>query len=295
MSVQRPVFTIRFTHGLATRHRLPLEHVIRVLHEIKGMIEEVGKRVQREHGIQEPTGDFGLELVAGFKRGSVQANVVMTRNTDIGAIVAGQILDTVNRLASKPMAKRKPEPPDMPPNVLLASDYDPRIVSRLNNIGKVQEIDKTVTELSWRTNGKRATKAVLNARAVKNVTELREPNFAIEGVTVYGKLRELRDKYDDDDESAKAFYGELRADDGEVWRIEFKPQDLDRASALFRRQVYVTGHATYYRALNPKLTATDFGLDEERDYEAAFDELYGSSPELAGTDLNVLLDELRDR
>ena len=57
-----PIFHIRFTEGLATRNRLPLDHVIRVLTEIKGMLESVGKQIQRQRGVENPSGDFGLEL-----------------------------------------------------------------------------------------------------------------------------------------------------------------------------------------------------------------------------------------
>ncbi|MQA29226.1 MAG: hypothetical protein GEU82_05210 [Luteitalea sp.] len=275
----RPIFSVCFKEGLATRNRLPLDHVIRVLNEIKGMMQELGRRVQREQGAADPTGDFGLELIAGFQRGSVQANIVMTRDVEIGVIVAAQILDTVSRLGATPRLKRARRSTMIP--VAPMADFDPRIVNRLNNIGKVQEIDKTKMELTLRTNGMRPTKAVLDTAAVKAVSALREPNLTIEGVTVYGKLRELHDKYDDDDDGTKAFFGELLSDDGEVWRIEFKPRDVSSAALLFRRQVFVTGTATYYQAVNPKLHAIDFGADDERDYEAAFDELYGSVPELA--------------
>ena len=91
----------------------------------------------------------------------------------------------------------------------------------------------------------------------------------------------------------KAFYGELVADDGNLWRIEFKAADVERAASLFRRQVFVTGDATYFRALHPKIVAREFGPEQERDYEAAFDELFGSSPELKGIALADLVAELR--
>jgi hypothetical protein len=264
-----------------------LDHVTRVLNEIKGLMEEVGRRVQRERGVEDPTGDFGLELVAGFKRGSVEANLEITRNEAIGAIVAQQIMQTVTRLGQPRKART---------GKLAAGDgdFDPRMVTRLGNIAKVQEIDKTKIVLSLRTGRAKAKTAVLDTRAVKAVTALREPNFSVEGLTVYGKLRELRDKYDDDEESKRAFFGELLADDGTVWRVEFKAREVDRAASLFRKQVYVTGQAVYYKAMSPKLIAAEFGADEERDYEAMFDELFGSNPELAGADLSVLLKELRN-
>jgi hypothetical protein len=174
----------------------------------------------------------------------------------------------------------------LPPG--LVPEFDPRLVTRLGNIGKVQEIDKTRVEFALRTNGGRPKRAVFDRRTTQVINTLRQPNFAIEDLTVYGKLRELHDRYDDEH---KDFFGELVGDDGNVWRIQFKPKDVDRASALFRKQVFVTGNVTYFKALNPRILAIDFGLDEERDYEAAFDELYGSEPALAGVDLATLVRE----
>src|SRR5688572_28978798 len=100
-----PVFTIRFTDGLATRNRLPLDHVIRVLTEIKGMIESVGKQIQRERGVESPSGDFGLELIGGFQKGSVKAALAITRDVEAGSLAAGQVLDTVTRLSATPRAR----------------------------------------------------------------------------------------------------------------------------------------------------------------------------------------------
>jgi hypothetical protein len=283
-----PVFTIRFTEGLADRHRLPLDHVIRVLNEVQGLIKDVGRRVQRERGDANPDGDFGLELLAGFRRGSVQADLVFTRNLAIAAVVGGQILETIRQLSSTP-----PRRGTKASTKAKANTYDPRVVARLDNIGTVQKADRTKTVLSLRTGeiGKRATKAILDTKAVKAARALREPNFTLEDLTVYGKLRELRDKYDDDEDARKAFYGELLTDDGTVWRVEFKPRDGAEAAALFRKQVFVTGVATYYKALTPKIEAVRFGVDKHRDYEAAFDELFGSDPELSGIDLQTLLNE----
>ena len=59
------LFTIIFRKGLADRKRLPLAHVIRTLQEVDELIREVGRQVQKERGIENPTGDFGIELLAG--------------------------------------------------------------------------------------------------------------------------------------------------------------------------------------------------------------------------------------
>lgn len=283
-----PVFTIRFTEGLATRNRLPLDHVIRVLTEIKGMIETAGKRIQRERGSHDPNGDFGLELVGGFQKGSVTAALMLTKNTEAGVLAASQVLDTVTGLNAdtfKPSRHITTTP--------RRTELDPRLVTRLGNISKVQEIDKTRVEMRLVTPGTaRPLTAVFDRRTTAVINKLREPNFAVEELTVYGKLRELRDKYDDDDESKKAFFGELLGDDGIVYRVEFKPKDEDAARRLFRKQVAVTGNVTYYKAKSPLIAVTEIEPDQERDYESAFDELYGSSPELAKTDLKTLLRQL---
>jgi len=284
-----PIFTVRFTEGLATRNRLPLDHVIRVLQEIKAMLETVGRQVQRQRGAENPTGDFGIEIVAGFQKGSVKTTLAITRDVDAGVLAATQVLDTVSRLGDRQW-RRKPVQAIAGG---IVPEFDPRLVTRLGNISKVQEIDKTKLELALRTNGGRPQKAVFDRRTSQVISALREPNFAIEGITVYGRLRELHDRADDD-ESKKTFFGELIGDDGIVWRIEFKPRDVDRAAALFRRQVYVTGNVTYFKAINPRILAVNFGPDEDRDYETAFDELYGSDKGLAGVELKTLINGLDD-
>ena len=105
-------------------------------------------------------------------------------------------------------------------------------------------------------------------------------------------MRGLRDRRDEGDESTRSVLGELVGDDGIDWRVESKPKDEDKARKLFRKQVCVTGNATYYKAMAPKLDVIDIEPDEERDYDAAFDELYGASPELAKTDLKTLVRQL---
>jgi len=286
-----PIFSIRFTEGLATRNRLPLDHVIRVLTEIKGMLETVGKQVQRSRGAAEPTGDFGLELVGGFQKGSVKAALAITKDVDAGVIAAGFVLDAITRLGTFKSARpAKAERADAQP----PQTYDPRLMTRLGSIGKVQEIDKTRVEMALRANGGKPKRAVFDRRTSQVLNKMREPNFAIEGITVYGKLRDLHDRATEGEEDKKGFFGELVGDDGNLWRIEFRASDAARAATLFRKQVYITGNVTYFKALNPRIQAKDFGLDEERDYAAAFDAMYGSSPELAGTDLATLIRELEE-
>ena len=79
------VFTLTFSGGLADRNRLPFDQVIRTLQEFQEMVREVGKRIQREAGLEDASGDFGLEIVAGrsgsaFQKGSVVATAVATKD-----------------------------------------------------------------------------------------------------------------------------------------------------------------------------------------------------------------------
>lgn len=285
-----PVFVIRFMDGLATRNRLPLDHVIRVLTEIKHMLESVGKEVQRGLGDEDPSGDFGLEIMGGFHKGSVKTNLAITKNHAAGMVAARQVLSTVTHMTTplgrKPVRKTTAVP------LTSGFSYDPRIVSRLGNINKLREIDKTNVEIALVPPDGKPERAVINDRTSEVLTSLRAPNFAVENITVYGKLHQLRDRHEEGDEAKKSFFGELTGDDGHVWRVEFKAHEVGRIAALFRRQVFVTGNAVYYKALNPKIVATDFGADDERDYNAAFEEMYGASPELSGVSLSTLISEL---
>src|SRR5436190_20812510 len=84
---QKLIFSIVFKKGLANRHRLPLDHVITTLQQIQNMIRDVGRKIQRDAG-EEPTGDFGIELLAGgtglgFQKGSLQTDAVVTKNFEM--------------------------------------------------------------------------------------------------------------------------------------------------------------------------------------------------------------------
>ena len=128
-----PVFTVSLTDGLADRNRLPLDHVIRVLTEMKSLIEEVGKRIQRERGEEKATGNFGLELDAGLKPGSVQADILITKDINIGVDAAAHVIEMINSLNSQADPGR--------------AELDPRVLARLNNTSKILEIDKTALKL----------------------------------------------------------------------------------------------------------------------------------------------------
>lgn len=289
--IPHPVFAIRFKDGLATRNRLPLEHVIRVLTEIKNMLEAVGKEVHRGLGVDDPTGDFGLEIIGGFQRGSVKTALAITKNHEAGVLAARQVLNTVTQMTI-PLGHKTLRRAALSNQMTSGLTYDPRIVSRLGNINKLREIDKTNVEIALVPQTGRRESAVINDRTSETLASLRTPNFAVENITIYGKLHELRDRREEGDEIKKSFFGELTGDDGHRWRIEFRPNDAALAAGLFRHQIFVTGNAVYYTALNPKIIATDFGPDDDRDYGIAFDEMLGASPELSDVPLSELVKEL---
>jgi len=274
-------FRVKFDKGLADRNRLPLEHVLSVLSEVKSMIETAGKVIQREKGIEKPTGDFGLELVAGFKKGSIQANIAITRDLRTGRAAAEKILETIDCLEQMVDRSETKEPEGL----------DPLVVRHLNRIARVQKTDKTEMRLELR-NGRLVAAARFGEAGIASAEALRAPQFEMEGVSLFGKLYELRDSTPEEEEG-KHFWGELVRDDGERWRVRFKASDAERVAQLFRRQVMVTGRAVYYRAQSPKVIADDIAVDTERDYETAFDELYGCNKEVYHADFNSLLREIR--
>ena len=286
MALDSPIFVVKFQKGLADRHRLPIDHVIRALEEIRQMISEVGKQIERSRGIESPSGDYGLELLAdergfAFKGGSLQAAIAITHNVQTGIQAAERVLGSVNLLNKKkgPKATR---------------EVSPDIVRRLNRIAIIQQTDRTEMQLTVQKPGRKKPEvAVFGETAIASARALQAPTFAIEGVTIFGKLSELRDK-DPTEDSSKGLLGELRRENGEVWRVEFKSADISKAIPLLTKQVSVTGRALYYRVSSPKLVAESIQPDAERDYEDAFDELYGCDRDNFKTNLQTLLREMRD-
>lgn len=285
-----PIIVVKLQDGLADRHRLPLNHVISVLEEVRNMVTDVGREMQRERGL-EKLGDFGLELLAEeggiiFKKGSVEAAIAITSNVQDGFLAAQKIVKTVEQLRSE---TRK---------MAASEDLDVSIVRRLSRIARIQRTDKTKLALSVR--APRHTEqehtpdysALFDQAAIDNVRSLQAPTFSVEGTMLFGKLVQLRDK-DEEEESHRGFWGELTRENGEQWRIQFKATDVDMAAHLFRKQVAVTGKAFYFRAQSPKLVAQKIVPETDRDYEKVFDELYGCDKEFYKSDLASLLRELR--
>lgn len=126
--------------------------------------------------------------------------------------------------------------------------------------------------------------ATFGSAGLSSIRALQSPTFEVEGLSLYGKLVELLDR-DPSEEGGKGFWGVLRKDEGELWRIQFNSSDVDQVTRLFRKQVVITGKAIYHRVATHKLVASAIDADGERDYESAFDELNGCyknvfSPEL---------------
>ena len=281
-----PVLVIKLQKGLAERKMLPLDHVIRVLEEVRQMVFDAGREIQRDTGIDNPDIEFGLELLAGnhgllFKAGSVEAHVAITANTQTGVLAAHKIVDTIESLAHK---KYTP-----------ATEGDRSIVRRLNRVAKIQQTDKMEMQLGISEPGKvkHAKEAVFGETAAATAWAIQAPVFQMGSMVLYGKLYELKDA-SGKEEGAGGFWGELRRDNGELWRIQFKDDDAQKAAAQFRNQVTVTGTAKYYRIASPKLVADDIAPDKDRDYESAFDDLLGCDKDIYPDGFQRALHDLRE-
>jgi hypothetical protein len=282
-----PIITVKLRKGLADRQRLPLAHVLTVLEEFRLMIAETGRKIQAERGMENPTGDFGLEIIAGehgalLKKGSVQAPLAITNNVQTGILAAQEICRVLATL------EREDGVPD--PN----QEFDRAILRRVARVARVQRQDKLELQVSVKRPGFSAPMvATFGTAGMSSIRALQSPTFEVEGMSLYGKLVELVDR-DESDEDGKGFWGELRRETGECWRVQFKPSDTDKVTPLFRKQVMVTGKAVYYRVATPKIIADSITQDTDRDYESAFDELFGCYKEVYNTDTKTLLKQLRE-
>jgi len=280
------VFTIVFRKGLAERNRLPIEHVIRTLQELDELIKEVGRQVQRERGKENPTGDFGVELLAGrtglvFQKGSLKASAAITQDLDSAEIAVTRVMDTANLLQRKQPASIDPS--------------GAAIIRRFARLSGWQRRDKTELRLEWKKTGQRLQSAMFGEAAIQTIESISGAEMIVEGLTLYGKLRELKDRTIEPEDEGKGFWGELLTDAGERWRILFANAALDKVLPLFRKQVVVTGDAKYFKAYNPRLDARSIEKDIDRDYVAAFDKYEGSdAKDFGGKSVEKLLKELRD-
>lgn len=282
-----PILTIRLAKGLADRGRLSLPHVLSVLEEVRQMIGEVGRELQRKDGV-EPTGDFGLEIIAGptgrlVGKGSLVANIALTQNIKTGLAATQKIVRTIDVINSDRLAGADPR-----------ESLDSRIVRRLIRIARIQRVDKTEMQLNLKAPGNRkATAARFGESGMANVRSLQAPTFTVEDVAVFGKLIELIDRDPSDDQGEKGFWGLLRRENGDEWRLQCDPKDLDRVSSMFGRQVRANGTAVYYRVASTKLIVKQIDMDQDRDFDTAFDELFGSDRALYNTDFDTLLRQMQ--
>lgn len=293
-----PVVVISLQKGLADRNRLPLAHVIKVLQEVRGMIIDAGRELLKERGIEQPTTDFGLELIADesgvtFHKGSLRATVAITQDVEVGVRAAQKVLATVYALERG----RKPTPGAAPKRL---EPTEARIVHRLDRIAFINQTAKA--EAKFEVKGPKlllagdSTKvpvrksAVFGARAVEAISTYRLPVFEEENLMLYGRLFELKDQADAE-ELAGVFWGELKRDNGDKWRVQFRDDDQDRVTPLFRRQITVTGTAHYYQTKSPKLISYPGSVspDEDRDYERAFNEIFGCEKHSFTAPLDKLL------
>lgn len=282
-SVNETVLSVKLQKGLADRRRLPLVHVISVLEEVSQMIAEVGRDLQRQKGIANPTGEFGLEILAGskgllFSPGSLEAHLAITQDVQTGILAAQRIVRTVGLMEEDKFPPAEDE------------EVNAHIVRRLNRIARIQELDKIEMHLAVKVPGyPKSMVATFGTTAVALARSLQAPTFRMEEMTLYGKLFELTDRSTSDEEEGKFFWGELRRESGETWRVEFKASDVNLVTGLFRRQVAITGTAFYYRVASPKLVAEKIEADPERDFETAFEDLQGCYKDIYKADFPTLM------
>jgi hypothetical protein len=266
------VFTLVFSKGLAERNRLPIQQVIKTLQEFQEMVREVGKQVQRRNGVENPDGDFGIELLATmgglvFRKGSLKAAGAATRDIVNAQETLSLIIDNVRSYSKQGAPQVAPE--------------DAAIARRMYKIGELQREAKTDLALKIRVNREKQQTATLNERAIVNLESLNSPMMRVGGVSLFGRLRQLNDRSKEDD-GGTHFWGELITDTDEKWRLRFPSSSVSDVIPLFRRQVFVRGDATYYGNRSPRLDVRHFEHDSDRDYVAAFDALREYGQEVFG-------------
>jgi hypothetical protein len=264
------IFSIIFKKGMAERNRLPLHHVLSTLHEIDSMIREVGKKIQREKGVEKADGDFGLELLAGrsglaFQKGSVKSASAITKDVENGREALTRIIETTDIIEKK--------------QVISIDDYRAPVIRGLASIGRVQEEDKTELRIQLAERG-RIIQTKFSDKGIRAIKKMGAADFVIEAMTLYGKLRRLTDlsKTEEEDD----IWGELLEDGGAKWRMKFNPTDIEKAKALFTRQVTVFGDVTYFKTKLPRLDVKMISEDKPRDYVAAFERFSNEYKDIFG-------------
>jgi hypothetical protein len=277
-------FSIIFKKGMAKKNRLPLSHVIATLRELEFMIREVGRKVQQERGRQEPDGDFGVELLAGttglaFHKGSVKATAALTKDVRNGFDTLTRIVETTDIIEKK--------------RNIAVDEFGAPVVRGLARISTYQEKNHTQLQLQV-TQGRTTERALFSERGVNVIKELNAQEFAVDSVTLYGKLKKLTDQSRIEDQDD--IWGELIEDNGDKWRIKFHPIDYDKARRLFTKQVVVLGDASYFKTKLPRIDVKEITEEKKRDYVAAFDRFSQDYENILGDrDPKKILAEIRGR
>jgi len=248
------------------------------------MIREVGRKVQQENGVEEPDGDFGVELLAGatglaFQKGSVKTAAALTKDIPNGFETLTRIIQTTDVIERK--------------RNVSVDEFGAPVVRRLATISTFQEKNHTELQLQVR-QGQRKEGARFSERGVSAIKEFGTAEFAVESVTLYGKLRKLTDisRVEDQDD----IWGELWEDNGDKWRIKFHPTDFEKARKLFTKQVVVFGDASYFKTKFPRIDVKDISEEKKRDYVAAFDRFSQEyEPIFGNRDPQKILKDIRGR
>jgi len=246
----RVIFSIIFKKGLAEKNRLPLDHVITTLQQIQNMIREVGRQIQRDAGVEAPDGDFGIELLAGgtglaFQKGSLRTAAMPTRDVANAIHAINTLIKTTDVLQKK--QEKQP---------LIVTEYGEEILRRLPKVSEIQEQDKTELHMTLSQGNQVVGSSKLGQKGRKTLKSLEAAEFTVEAVTLYGKLRELRDMSRSEEQSGY-FWGELLEDNGRYWRVRFKDDDQKKVLSLFRKQVRIEGDATYFKTRAPRVHAEE--------------------------------------
>ena len=281
--IDSAIFSIVFKKGKASRHRLPLNHVLATLQELDFMVREVGKKIQRDRGVENPDGDFGIELLAdasgiAFAKGSIKTQAAITRDVENGIRTVSSVIGTTDQVEKK--------------TVVSIDEYGEPVFRRLSRISPMQELDGTELRLQLAKQGEIIDTARFSARGVEVLRELSMAEFAVESVTLYGRLRKLTDisRLEDRDD----IWGELEEDNGNRWRVKFHPADYDKARRLLSKQVIAFGDANYFRTKLPRIEVKEIKVEEKRDYVAAFDNFSREYERIfGGRDPQKILQDIR--
>ena len=279
------LFEVVLSQGLANRNRLPLAHVIAILHRVQDAIRDVGKIIQREQGREVVDGDFGIELLAteqgfSFRKGSIRCLAALTKDLANGKEAVREVMRTADHLQKK-----------RPGSIGIEGQV---VIPKLAQIAEIQKKDQTQLQMALAVpRAKKPQIAVFSEPGIRTIEAICAEQTKEFGLSLYGKLRELFDR-SIGDKPSKYFWGELLRDNGEVWRARFDSAQEKEILALFRKHVVLHGDVTYFQGLSPRIDVTKAALDEDRDYEAAFEELYGCDADIYGKeDFGALIAEMR--